>query len=108
MQIANYTRFTSNGRLSISVFSKSNAILNVKDEHTFGCSIFILDNSLQNGYKILKWDPCIHIRVYIGKSLFHAGSISLIMNATTRLISLQFHYIYDDNFTTINTIRADI
>ena len=43
--------------------------------------------------------------MHVGKSPFHAGNVSLIMNTSTGLISPQFHVVFDDNFTTLSSIR---
>ena len=48
-RLANCTCFDRDGRAPIAHFSKSNAILTVKEEHIFGCPIFVLDNTLQRG-----------------------------------------------------------
>ena len=105
-RISNHLRFTADGRTPYAHFSKSDALLTVKDEHTFGCPVYILDASLQNGQQIPKWDSRVRIGIYVGKSPFHAGSVSLIMDTTTGLISPQYHCVYDDSFTSVDDIRA--
>ena len=46
VRIANFNRFDADGRPPIAHFSRSDATLDVKEEHTFGCAVFVLDNTL--------------------------------------------------------------
>ena len=41
----------------------------------------------------------------MGKSPSDDGNVSLIMNASTGLISPQFHVMFDENFITLSSIR---
>ena len=36
----------------------------------------------------------------------HAGSVALVVNPKTGLISPQFHVMFDDNFSTVPHLRA--
>jgi hypothetical protein len=44
--------------------------------------------------------PQAQMGLYIGRSPPHAANVSSILNPQTGCISLQFHVIYDDDFTT--------
>jgi hypothetical protein len=70
------------------------------DFHPFGCPVFVLDPSLQQGHKIPHWKPRSRVGVYLGTSPDHAAFIPLVLSTTTRLVSPQFHVIFDDHFTT--------
>eukprot|EP00957_Ditylum_brightwellii_P053413 4047959-Ditylum_brightwellii.AAC.1 len=48
-----------------------------------------------------KWKPRSCIRVYLGHSPFHAGSIALIFNPKSGCVSPQYHVIFDNDFTTV-------
>jgi hypothetical protein len=78
----------------------------LQDFHTFGCPIFVLDPSLQQGHKIPRWKPRSRVGVYLGMSPNHASNIPLVLSTTTGLVSPQFHVVYDDSFTT-TTCLAD-
>ncbi len=78
------------------------------DFHPFGCPIFVLDPSLQQGHKIPRWKPRSHVGVYLGLSLNHASSVPLVLSTTTGLISPQFHVVYDDYFTTTKCLHDNI
>jgi hypothetical protein len=68
--------------------------------HTFGCPAYVLDNNLQGGASLPKWDERARVGIYLGPSLQHARSIALILNLTTGHTSPQFHAAFDDEFTT--------
>ena len=48
-----------------------------------------------------KWEPHARLGIYIGRSPAHAGNVSLVLNPKTRLVSPQFHVVFDDNFMTV-------
>ena len=48
-----------------------------------------------------KWDLKARVGIYLGHSPIHAGSVTLVLNQFTLHISLEFHVIFDDDFTTI-------
>jgi hypothetical protein len=70
--------------------------------HTFGSPCFGLDSHLQSGVGgAPKWDPQSHLGIYVGHSPSHAGSVVLVLNPWTGHVSLQFHEVFDDHFTTV-------
>ena len=72
----------------------------LKNYHTFGCPVYILDSRLQDagGAGPPKWDPRSRLGIYLGHSPSHAGSVALVLNPKTGLISPQFHVVVDDDF----------
>eukprot|EP00957_Ditylum_brightwellii_P027551 2082448-Ditylum_brightwellii.AAC.1 len=80
----------------------------VKLFHTLFSPIYVLDTRLQNagGTGPPKWEPCSCISVYLGHSPFHAGSVALMWNPSTGRASLQFHVVFDDDFSTVTYIEA--
>ena len=42
---------------------------------------------------------------YIGHSPFHSGSVALFLNLSTFHVSLQFHVVFDDEFSTVTFMR---
>ncbi len=78
------------------------------DFHPFGCPIFVLDPSLQQGHKIPHWKPHSRVDVFLGLSPNHASSVPLVLSTTTGLISPQFHVVYDDYFTTTKCLHGNI
>ena len=80
----------------------------MKDFYTFGCPVYVLDSRLQDagGPGIPKWEPRSRLGIYVGHSPYHAGSVALVLNPKTGLVSPQFHVIFDDDFSTVPHLRA--
>jgi hypothetical protein len=77
----------------------------VSQYHPFGCPAYVLDARLQGGNKIPRWEPRSWVGVYLVHSPYHANSIALILNLTTGHVFLQYHVVYDDNFTTVDSLK---
>ena len=75
--------------------------------HTFGCPVFVLDESLQDGKIHPKWDPRSRQAVYLGKSSHHASNVAWVLNLKTGHISPQYHLVFDDSFTTVGTQKTN-
>ena len=61
---------------------------------------------LQGGIgKIPRWDPQARVGVYLRHSTRHAEHIALILNITMGHVSLQYHLIFDDDFTTVESMK---
>jgi hypothetical protein len=71
--------------------------------HVWGCSIYILDKSLQDGKKILKWKPCSMRSIYMDTSFNYVSSVLLVLNVPTGAISPHFHIVFDDWVFAIST-----
>ncbi|MEY3108605.1 MAG: hypothetical protein RL730_956, partial [Actinomycetota bacterium] len=74
--------------------------------HPFGCPCYVLDSRAQVDSKNLpKWEPRARLAIYVGHSPAHAGSVALVLNPKTGLVSPQFHVVFDDNFSTVPHMR---
>jgi hypothetical protein len=91
----------------IERFSGSDIHPNLRHHHHFGVPVYVLDSSMQSGKKIPKWMPRARVGIYVGKSLRHARSVSLVLNPRTGLASPQYHCKYDDTFETVRGLRED-
>eukprot|EP00978_Attheya_sp_CCMP212_P006292 scaffold14257_cov69-Attheya_sp.AAC.1 len=81
----------------------------IRDRHTWGCPVFVLDSRLQSGAGTApKWEPRSRTGVYLGHSPFHAGSVALVLNTATGHVSPQYHVVFDDDFTTVASMRTGI
>jgi hypothetical protein len=90
------------------IFSGQKSTRNrINDFHTFGCPVFVLEASLQDGHKLPKWKPRSRMAVYLGLSPDHATTVPLVLNVTTGLVSPQYHLVFDDKFTTVNCMKSD-
>jgi len=63
---------------------------NLRFFQPFGCPAYVLDNALQAGSKLPKWD----MRARIG--------VALVLNITTGHVSPQFHIKFDPTFRTLD------
>jgi len=70
------------------------------DFHTFGCPVFVLEPSLQQGHKIPKWQPRARQAIYLGHSPRHAQTVPIVLNINKGMCSPQYHVVFDDYFTT--------
>ena len=76
--------------------------------NTFGCPVYVLDSRLQDagGPGPSTWDPRSRLGIYLGHLPLHAGSVVLVLNPKTGLVSPQFHVVFDDDFSTVPNLRA--
>ena len=83
----------------------SEANVNVKHHHTFGCPVYALSSELQQNKPYEKWKQRAQVGIYIGPSPHHNRNVALVLNRTTILVSPQFHVRFDDNFDTVNKLE---
>ena len=79
----------------------------LKDMHVWGCPVYVLDPTLQKGSKLPKWQPRSRRGIFVGFSPAHSSDVPLILNTQTGHISPQFHVVFDDNFSTVNSLTSD-
>ena len=77
----------------------------LKCSHPCGCPALVLAAHLQDGNKIPKWDSCVRIGAYMGRSPRHAGNVAMILDPTTGHASPQFHVVFDDSISTIDALN---
>ena len=78
------------------------------DLHVWGCPVYVLEKSLQDGKKIPKWRPRSRRSIYMGTSELHASSVPLVLNTATGAITPQFHVVFDDWFATVSATSKDL
>lgn len=78
------------------------------DCHVWGCPVYVLDKTIQDGKKLPRWQPRSTRQIYVGMSKKHASSVPLCLNPSTGAITPQFHIVFDDDFTTIATSIEDL
>ena len=79
----------------------------IKDIHLWDCPVYVLDPTLQQGLKLLKWKPRYHHSIFFGFSPNHSSDVPLIINPDTRHTSPQFHVVFDDSFITVLSLYPD-
>jgi hypothetical protein len=85
----------------IERFSRVQVAPHLKENHPFGCPVYALNNRLQSGNRIPKWDSRARLGVYLGQSPRHASSVSLVLSLETGLVSPQYHVRHDNFFETV-------
>jgi hypothetical protein len=83
------------------LFARSEVIPNLNHFQPFGCPVFVLDNQMQSGKKLPKWEVRSCMGVYLGMSMQHARSVALVLNLKTGHVSPQFHVTFDPKFETV-------
>eukprot|EP00957_Ditylum_brightwellii_P120428 9188462-Ditylum_brightwellii.AAC.1 len=59
-------------------------IQDLKEEHTLGCPVHVLDHRIQDSSGVMpKWEPRARLGINIGRSSSHASNAHLIMNPRT-------------------------
>ena len=76
----------------------------IREAKCWGCPAYVLDPKLQDGKKLPRWNPRSRLGQFLGRSKKHAGSVGLIRNLNTGAISPQFHVVYDNDFTTVDSV----
>ena len=73
----------------------------LKRTRVWGCPVYVLDPTLQDGKKLPKWKKRARLGMYVGNSPQHHNTVGLILNLDTRYVSPQYHVVYDERFTTV-------
>ena len=85
----------------IELLTNSEVRPNLTMFKTFGCPVFVLDNRMQAGQKLPKWDLRARMGVNLGLSNQHAKSVTLVLSLQTGHVSPQFHVKWDNKFETV-------
>ena len=91
----------------LSKFAGTSVQPNLKHFHPFGCPVYVLQAPLQTRSPFPKWGERSRIGIFLCHSPHHASSVPLVLSTQTRLISPQFHCVFDDNFDTVKKEQAD-
>ena len=87
--------------------SRTKSKMDVRNEHTLFCPVYVLNAKLQGSIKGLpKWDPRSQTGVYVGMSPNHASSVALVLNLATGHVTPQYHVVFDDDFSTVQYLRT--
>jgi hypothetical protein len=69
----------------------------------WGCPVYVLDATLQDGKKIPKWHPRSRRGYFLGFSSAHSSTVGKVLNINIGHISPQYHVVYDELLTTVST-----
>ena len=88
------------------LFARSEVTPNLNHFQPFGCPVFVLDNKMQSGQKLPKWEVRLRVGVCLGMSMQHARSVALVPNPKTGHVSPQFHVTFDHRFETVRQVPS--
>ena len=66
--------------------------------------MYVLDPVLAAGKKLPRWQPRSRRGMFVGFSPVHSSDVPLILNLRTGHISPQYHVVFDDDFSTVQSI----
>ena len=75
--------------------------------HVWGCPVYVLEPTLQDGKKIPKWNPRARLGMFVGFSNAHSSLVPLVLNVVTGKISPQYHVVFDDKFSTVHSLPTE-
>jgi len=75
----------------------------LRELHVWGSPCYVLDPKLQDGGHIPKFDARSRQGMNLGWSPKHAATVPLILNLTTGHVSPQYHVLFDDWFSTVDS-----
>jgi hypothetical protein len=81
--------------------TSDHSILN--DVKCWGCPAYVLDPTIQDGKKLPRWSPRSKLGQFLGRSREHGNSVGRIRNLKTGAITAQFHVVYDNHFSTVQS-----
>ena len=89
------------GKNPTQLFTSTEVQENPKHWKPFGCPTFVLTPALRAPQCIHhKWKHQSELGIYLGPSPVHHRNLALILNPVTGLVSPQFHFRFDPEFTT--------
>jgi hypothetical protein len=74
------------------------------DQHDINplfCPVYVLDRRMQEGTSPPKWTKRTTQQVYVGHLHHYSKSLPMVWDLRTKLVSPQYHVMFDDNFDTI-------
>ena len=79
----------------------------LRDMHVWGAPVYVLDPCLQQGKKLPRCEPRARKGIFVGFSQVYSSDVPLILNPRTGHISPQYHVVFDDTFSTVESLGID-
>ena len=99
--VHNFTRRRGESKSPYELFTNETPPIKPGDFRIFGCPAFVLSKEMQDGKATHKFSKTrSYMGIFVGLSPAHAGSVPLIFNPSTKLVSPQYHVIFDEGFET--------
>jgi hypothetical protein len=75
--------------------------LDQHDMHSLFCPVYVLDIHMQEGTSPPKWTKRTIKKFYVGHLHHYSKSVPMVWDPNRKLVSPQFHVMFDDNFDTV-------
>jgi hypothetical protein len=89
-------------------FTGERSKLNQTDMHPLFCPVYVLDRRMQEGTSPPNWTKRTTQKVYVGHLHHYSKSVPMIWDPKTKLVSPQFHVMFNDNFDTVQAPDPNI
>jgi hypothetical protein len=89
-------------------FTDERSKLDKTDMHPLLCPVYVLDRRMQEGTSPPKWTKRATQKVYVGHPHHYSKSVPMVWDPKTKLVSTQFHVMFDDNFDTVKAPDPNI
>jgi hypothetical protein len=101
--IWNHMPKTSSGLSPWELFTslKDPNYTDLRRARVWGCPVYVLDPTLQDGQKLPKWKKRTRLGMNLGVSEHHSSNINRVLSLDTGHVSPQYHVVYDELFTTV-------
>jgi hypothetical protein len=76
--------------------------------HPLFCPVYVLDRRMQEGTSPPKWTKRTTQKVYVGHLHHYSKLVPMVWDPKTKLVSPQFHIMFDDNFDTVQAPDPNI
>jgi hypothetical protein len=76
--------------------------------HPLFCPVYVLGRRMQEGTSPHKWTKRTTQKVYVGHLRHYSKSVPMVWDPKTKLVSPQFHVMFDDNFDTVKAPDLNI
>jgi hypothetical protein len=76
--------------------------------HPLFCPVYVLDRRIQECTSPPKWTKRTTQKVYVGHLHHYSKSVPIVWDPKTKLVSPQFHVMFDDNVDTVQAPDPNI
>jgi hypothetical protein len=84
-------------------FTSDSSTLDQHNMHPVLCPVYVLDRRMQERTSPPKWTKCTTQKVYVGHLHHYSKSVPMIWDPKTKLVSPQFHGMFDDNYDKVQS-----
>jgi hypothetical protein len=89
-------------------FTGERSKLDQNEMHPLFCPDYVLDRRMQEGTSPPKWTKRTTQKVYVVHLHHYSKSVPMVWDPKTKLVSLKFHVMFDDNFDTVQAPDPNI